>query len=120
MSKELLFSVTKKDCRWDYYRGTGAGGQKKNKTSNCVRCTHNDSGAVGKSEDGRSQSHNKKAAFRKMAESSKFKGWIKLEKAKRMGIEARIEDEAKQALHPKNMRVETKDADGKWVENKDL
>ena len=52
MGKTLLFSVTAGDCKWDYYRGTGSGGQKKNKTSNCVRCTHTASGAVGKSEDG--------------------------------------------------------------------
>jgi len=27
--RKLLFSVTAKDCRWDYFKGTGAGGQKK-------------------------------------------------------------------------------------------
>jgi len=120
MKKEILFSVTKKDCRWDYYRGTGAGGQKKNKTSNCVRCTHNDSGAVGKSEDGRSQAHNKREAFRKMAESPKFKAWIKLEKAKRMGEIARIEEEVERAMHSSNIKVETKDKNGKWTENKEI
>jgi len=29
MSKEKLFSVTIHDCRVDYYRGSGKGGQKK-------------------------------------------------------------------------------------------
>lgn len=28
-SKTLLFTVSTKDCRWDYFRGSGAGGQKK-------------------------------------------------------------------------------------------
>lgn len=54
-NKEILVRVTAKDCRWDYYRGTGKGGQKRNKTENCVRCTHIKSGAVGKSEEGRKQ-----------------------------------------------------------------
>ena len=57
--RKLLFSVTAKDCDWDYYRGSGAGGQKRNKTSNAVRCTHKDSKAVGKAEDTRSQLQNK-------------------------------------------------------------
>ena len=120
MKKELLFPVTKKDCRWDYYVGSGKGGQKRNKTANCVRCTHEASGAVGKSEEGRSQYHNKTEAFRKMAESSKFKAWIRLEKAKRMGVEARIEEEVEKAMHSKNIRVETKDENGKWTENKEI
>ena len=35
--KEKLFTVTANDCTWTYYRGSGPGGQKKNKTSNCRR-----------------------------------------------------------------------------------
>jgi len=27
MIKEILFSLTKKDFRWDFYKGSGAGGQ---------------------------------------------------------------------------------------------
>ena len=55
MTKKLLFSVTAADCRFDYYRGSGKGGQKRNKTSSAVRCTHIASGAVGASDDTRSQ-----------------------------------------------------------------
>ena len=40
MSKELLFSVTAADCDWQYIRGTGPGGQKRNKTETKVRCVH--------------------------------------------------------------------------------
>jgi len=120
MEKKLLFSVTKKDCRWDYYIGSGAGGQKRNKTSNCVRCTHEASGAVGKSEEGRSQSQNKRKAFLRMAESPKFKSWCHLEKCKMMGIEGRIADEVERAMDSSNIRVETKDENGKWKENKEI
>lgn len=45
--KQLLFSVTAKDCEWSYTRGTGAGGQKKNKTSSAVHCSHKQSKAHG-------------------------------------------------------------------------
>ena len=50
----ILFSVTAKDCRWDYFRGSGKGGQKSNMTSSRVRCTHKESGAVGQSDETRS------------------------------------------------------------------
>ena len=113
--KELLFSVTAKDCDWDYYRGSGKGGQKKNKTSSAVRCTHRASKAVGQAEDTRSQLQNKKLAFRRMAETERFKNWIKVEKSKILGIEARIESDAERAMHSSNLRIETQE-DGKWVE----
>ena len=116
-NRKLILSVTKKDCRWDYYRGHGSGGQKKNKTSNCVRCTHIDSGAVGKSENGRSQIHNKKTAFTQMAESKKFKAWLRIESARIQGREHEIEHAVERSMHSKNIKVETKNEKGKWVEN---
>lgn len=76
MDKELVFSVTKNDLKFDYTKGSGAGGQKRNKTSNAVRCTHPDSGAVGYAEDTRSQTQNKQLAFKRMTESNEFKMWI--------------------------------------------
>ena len=36
--------LTKKDFRIDWYSGTGAGGQKRNKTQNCCRITHIETG----------------------------------------------------------------------------
>ncbi len=60
--RELLFSVTAKDCRFDFYRGSGAGGQHRNKTDSAVRVTHLNSGAVGKCEESRSQ-HKKTGSF---------------------------------------------------------
>lgn len=70
MSKEVLFSVTANDCDWEYMRGTGPGGQKRNKTESKVRCVHRDSGAVGESDETRSQHDNKRKAFVKMASTS--------------------------------------------------
>lgn len=76
--KQLWFSITAKDCDFQVYRGTGKGGQKKNKTSSAVRCTHRESGAVGCCEEYREQTANKKEAFRKMANSPEFQSWLKL------------------------------------------
>ena len=44
-TRQLLFSVTANDCDWSYTRGTGNGGQKKNKTNSAVHCKHRASGA---------------------------------------------------------------------------
>lgn len=59
--------VTKKDLRVDYTKGSGAGGQKRNKTESAVRITHLPTGEVGYAEDERSQTRNKKLAFRRLA-----------------------------------------------------
>ena len=111
--KNLLFSVTAQDCEWSYTKGTGAGGQKRNKTSSAVHCTHRASGAHGYSEASRSQLDNRKDAFEKMANTDKFKQWLRLEYMRRTGellaIEAAVEREL--------MRVKTEiKIDGKWTE----
>jgi len=114
MGKELLFSVTAKDCDWNYYRGSGKGGQKKNKTSNCARCTHRASAAVGKSEKGRSREHNRREAFLYMIETKEFKNWHRIEVAKRLGELEEIEEKINEEM--KKIKIEVKSEDGKWVE----
>jgi len=106
MTKELLFTITAKDCRWDYFRGSGKGGQKRNKTSSGVRCTHVASGAVGQSDDTRSQHKNKEIAFLRMAQSDRFKAWHKQECARRMGEEQKIKDRVEDQMRPWNIKVE--------------
>lgn len=114
MGKELLFSVTAKDCDWGYYRGSGKGGQKKNKTSNCARCTHRVSGAVGKSEKGRSKEHNRREAFLHMIETDKFKNWHRIEVARKLGNLAEIEERVNQEM--KKIKIEVKSESGRWIE----
>lgn len=113
MTKELLFSVTASDCDWSYTRGTGAGGQKKNKTNSAVHCTHRESGAHGYAEDTRSQDQNRKLAFTRMAKTDIFKSWHKLETMRRNGQLLQIENEV--AKQMRNIRVEIKQ-EGKWTE----
>lgn len=113
MEKKLLFSVTAKDCEWSYTRGSGNGGQKKNKTSSAVHCMHRPSGAHGYSEASRSQLDNKRDAFVKMAQSEKFQKWNKLEAMKRCGVLDEID--RKVAEEMTKVKIEIR-VDGKWTE----
>lgn len=113
--KKLLFSVTAKDCEWSYTKGTGAGGQKRNKTSSAVHCTHRPSGARGYSEASRSQLDNKRDAFVKMANTVEFRRWNQLEAMKKMGQLEELERKLEEDMKPWNLKFETK-VDGVWVE----
>jgi len=111
--RELVFSVTASDCDWSYTRGTGNGGQKKNKTNSAVHCTHRASGAHGYAEDHRSQHQNRSLAFERMAKTKKFEDWRHLEFLKRTGQEAVIQDNVERQM--RKIKVEVKD-DGLWKE----
>jgi protein subunit release factor B len=112
--KELLFSVTAADCDWQYMRGTGPGGQKRNKTESKVRCVHRASGASGESDETRSQHMNKVKAFLKMSETKEFKAWHKMECARRLGNLADIDEAVDHLMNYKNLCIEGK-VDGKWT-----
>ena len=113
MSREKLFSVTKKDCTFKYYKGEGSGGQKKNKTENCCQCTHKKSGAQASSEEGRSKDFNTLNAFKKMTETPKFKSWLSLEVKKVTGELDKIKKKLDYEME-NNVTVEFK-KDGRWV-----
>ena len=109
---DILFSVTSKDLEFKYTKGTGSGGQKKNKTSSAVHCMHRPSGAHGYSEASRSQFDNKKEAFTKMVESKEFQSWLKAETMRHNGITAQVEAYVEKEL--RNTIIEVK-RDGKWT-----
>ena len=111
---ELLFRVTANDCDWTYTRGTGPGGQKRNKTSSKVRCVHRASGAVGESDETRSQHDNRRLAFRKMAETKEFKTWHKIETARKLGININVNERVDELMKENFLRIEGR-VDGKWV-----
>jgi len=101
-----IFSVTAKDCRWSYTRGTGAGGQKRNKTSSAVHCFHDPSGAHGFSQDGRSQRYNRELAFERMAKSPEFQKWNRRKVAELSSREKEIEQQVERQMMPWNIKVE--------------
>ena len=111
--KELLFKVTAADCRWDYYVGTGNGGQNKQKTASACRCTHVASGAVGKAEDHRSQHQNKRLAFERMARTEAFQKWAKVEAMRRSGELALVQERVDRQLRLETT-VEVQDEKGAW------
>ena len=113
MSKELILSVSIKDCEVQGFRSGGKGGQNQNKRDTGQRVIHHPSGAVGESREERSQLQNKKLAFRKMVESPKFQLWIKRQTANEDLLKAKVERD----MWPVNLKTEVRE-DGKWVEQK--
>jgi len=53
-------------CHWDAFRGPGPGGQKRNKTSNSMRLTHEPTGIHVIAGESRSQVENKARALRRL------------------------------------------------------
>ncbi len=110
--KRKLFTVDIDDCEVQTFRAGGKGGQNQNKRDTGVRVRHRLSGAVGESREGRSQLENKRAAFRRMAESDKFQSWARV-----LALELRpVEEIVDEAMQQHNLKVEHRE-DGKWVES---
>lgn len=119
MSRELLFSITKKDFRIDTFRSGGKGGQNQNKVETGVRMIHIASGAVGESREERSQMQNKKKAFERLIKTPEFQKWYKIECAKRLGLYADIEQKVEEDMRPENLKIEYYDTkQNKYVEVK--
>lgn len=81
----LLFTVTIKDCDVQTFRSGGKGGQNQNKVESGVRIIHRASGARGEARDSRDQLANKRAAFRRMAQSPEFQHWHATEVRRLLG-----------------------------------
>lgn len=83
--------MDKKNLKIEYTRGTGKGGQHKNKTDSCVKITHLPTGITARV-DGRDQHQNKRAAM-KMIEQRLIdhKEGLKA-KAKKKRRDAKIKD----------------------------
>jgi protein subunit release factor B len=117
-NNKIIFSLTRKDFEWDYYSGSGAGGQHRNKHRNCVRVHHPPSGARGNSQDHREKLANERAAFTRMANSPEMQKWLRVEAARKTGKLQEVEEEVDRMMQSHNIRIEVKD-NGKWVEWKE-
>ncbi len=106
MSKELLFSLTKKDFEFQYFRAGGKGGQNQNKVSSGVRCIHHASGAVAEGRDERDQPTNKRNAFARLTRSPKFQTWLKMEISRRQGLVVDVQKRVDDMMRPENIKVE--------------
>jgi protein subunit release factor B len=121
MSRELLFSVSIKDCEVETFRSGGKGGQNQNKRDTGVRIRHRPSGAVGESREERSQLENKRRAFRRMVQSPEFERWRKrtaaelaMSGAEKRRREQEIQAEVIRLMQPDKLLVEVRQKKG-WV-----
>lgn len=112
--REKVFSLTKKDFDWEYFRAGGKGGQNQNKTSSGVRIRHTPSGTVAESREARDQLTNKRLAFQKLTSDPKFRAWLHVTVARLEGIPT-PEEAVEASLIPDNLKIEVKDCRGKWV-----
>lgn len=115
--KELLFSLSKAsgDFIVQPFKGSGNGGQKRNKTMSACRITHPASGTVSECQEERDFLQNKKKAFERLLEKESFKKWYKLEKLKRSGEYAIMLEQVEKSMVDKNIRIECLNEDGRWV-----
>ena len=67
MNKQLVDSWSRKDFKIEWFSGTGAGGQHRNKTQNCCRITHIESGLVSTGQNHRERKRNFSEAFNDLA-----------------------------------------------------
>jgi len=110
--KKKLFSVTRKDLKIEYFRPSGPGGQKTNKTSSAVRISHPESGAVSISQDERKQNQNLKKAFERLVNTEKFKLWHRLKCIELLSSES-IEDKVEKMMNLDNLKIEIRNR-GEW------
>jgi protein subunit release factor B len=103
----VLFSIKPSDLREEQYRGSGAGGQKRNKTSSAIRFTHEPSGAIGESESQRSQHQNRREALRRLSINPKFVRWAHTQAAVIAEGYASIDRKVDDLMRTENLRIET-------------
>lgn len=113
-NKEPIFSVIKKDFEVQHYKGSGPGGQSRNKNATAVRIIHKESGAVGSSEEMKSQYQNKQLAFDRLTKSDKFKIWLR-KKTNDIVINKELEEYVEKWTDPWFLKVETR-KNNKWTE----
>ena len=109
MTRQKLFSVTKKDLEITYYSGRGAGGQHRNRHMNCCRIKHPDSGTIVTCADSRSKEHNTRTAFRRLTEHPQFKAWHKRMCARYIYDEEEMQRCVDEMMKPENLLIETYD-----------
>ena len=115
MSREKLFSITKRDFEIHWFSGSGAGGQHRNKHQNCCRLKHLESGATATGQSFRSRQANLREAFSGLLKDFKFKLWLNIrikESLDGKTLKRKVEEMVKEG----DLYIEAKDDKGRWVE----
>src|SRR3990167_7977023 len=76
MRKPIL-TLTRDHFRVDTLRGSGPGGQNRNKRETAVRITHIASGASSYCDEEREQLQNKRRAFDRLHKHPRFRAWLR-------------------------------------------
>jgi hypothetical protein len=117
MTKDLLFSITKRDFEMKFIRCSGPGGQKVNKTNSGVFLKHIPSGAYVKSTSERSQDANRRNAMARIVKEPKFKSWLYSVIAE-LDTGQTLEEKVDAEMTSDKTKVEVMNSDGKWEEEK--
>ena len=111
--RELLMRITAKDFEITAIRGSGPGGQHRNKVSSGQRFKHKASGAVGEATDDRSQLANKQQAFKRCVATKEFQAWFRIAVAEAQGRPS-TESLVTVAMKPGNIDTQIL-VDDRWV-----
>ena len=113
-NRTLLFSLSKdkKDFIVQPFKGSGKGGQKRNKTMSACRIIHPASGAVSECQEERSFEQNKQRAFDRLLNKKKFLAWLELEKCRATGMLSNVEKRVEEEMRDSNLLIEVKDENG--------
>jgi len=107
MEKQKITLVSKKVLDVSYFCGSGAGGQARNRVKSGCQIIHRESGSIGRASDSRSLEQNKKSAFERMRQTTKFKIWLN-KKLWEIENKESLEESIEKDLQLKNLKFEIK------------
>ena len=113
MKKELLFSITRRDLKINYFSGTGGGGQHRNKHQNCVRLQHPDSGVLVTGQSNKERRSNLREAFANIVKHPKFKVWH-TRKVQEIIEGKNIQQKVDEMVTIENLKIEGRNDHGQW------
>jgi peptide chain release factor 1 len=112
--RELLFTINKDHFKIERTKGSGKGGQNRNKRETAIRLTHKATGIQTYCADERSQDQNLKRAFKNLINKKEFKAWLKIETARHLRadneiakqVEAQLNAMVDADMQEENLKVE--------------
>ncbi len=114
-NRERVTILSAKDLDISYFCGSGAGGQARNKVASGVQMRHEESGAIGRASDSRSQHDNKKSAFQRLLADPRMKFWL-ARKVHEVKLGEKLEAVIERETTPDKLKYEIKNAAGNWEE----
>jgi len=114
-TRERINLLSLKDLEMSHYCGSGKGGQAKNKVASGVMFRHEESGAIGRASDSRSEHENKVNAFRRLVADPRMKFWL-AKKVHEIRLGETLEENVRRDMADSNLRFEVKNESGQWIE----